>query len=140
MSDVFRQRFVMPSRREALESAEREVLSALNRLGYDSASVFAVRLAMEEGLTNAFRHGNKENPSRSITMYCEIDSRQVLLEIEDEGEGFDPESVPDPTATENLDIPAGRGLMLMRSFMAEVSIHPPGNRLTMRYARGNTTQ
>jgi serine/threonine-protein kinase RsbW len=135
MTDVFRKRFVMPSRREALESAEREVLAALERLGYDHAAAFAIRLAMEEGLTNALQHGNAGDPSRSVTLECDIGPQQVVLEIEDEGEGFDPASIPDPTATENLDIPAGRGLMLMRSFMAEVTIHPPGNRVTMRYVR-----
>jgi serine/threonine-protein kinase RsbW len=90
---------------------------------------------MEEALNNAIRHGNKEDPSRTITMDCEIDHAQAMLDIRDQGEGFDPASVPDPTAEENLDIPAGRGLMLMRSFMADVSIHPPGNRVTMRYAK-----
>jgi serine/threonine-protein kinase RsbW len=133
---VFRKRFVLPGRREALESAEQEVLAALQQHGYDHAAVFAIRLALEEALSNALRHGNVGNPARSIVLEFEIDAQQVILHIQDEGEGFDPSSVPDPTAAENLDIPAGRGLMLMRSFMAEVIIHPPGNRVTMRYARG----
>jgi serine/threonine-protein kinase RsbW len=59
-----------------------------------------------------------------------------VIDVEDEGEGFDPTAVPDPTASENLDIPSGRGLMLIRSFMADVTVHPPGNRITMRYRRG----
>jgi serine/threonine-protein kinase RsbW len=135
MDEVFRERFVMPSRRDAIEAAQQAVLAALHRFGYDAAGAFAVRLAMEEALNNAIRHGNKEDPSRTITMDCEIDHAQAMLDIRDQGEGFDPASVPDPTAEENLDIPAGRGLMLMRSFMADVSIHPPGNRVTMRYAK-----
>ena len=134
MSSVFRERFVIPTRRDAIEAAQHSVLAALQRLGYDSAGAFAVRLAMEEALNNAMQHGNKNDPSRTITMLCEIDDAQAVLDILDQGEGFDPASVPDPTATENLDIPAGRGLMLMRSFMAEVRIHPPGNRVTMRFA------
>ena len=135
MSSVFRERFVIPSRRDAVEGAQRAVLEALQRLGYDSAGAFAVRLAMEEALNNAMQHGNKNDPSRTITLLCEIDQNQAVLDIQDQGEGFDPASVPDPTAAENLDIPAGRGLMLMRSFMAEVKIHPPGNRVTMRFAK-----
>ena len=94
-----------------------------------------MRLALEEALTNAVQHGNKNDPERRVTVQCEIGDRETLIDVRDEGEGFDPRSVPDPTAAENIDIPSGRGLMLMRSFMAEVVIHPPGNRVTMRYAR-----
>ena len=132
---AFRERYVIPSRREDIEAIENGVLSAMERIGYDRAAAFAVRLALEEALSNAACHGNKNDPARRVTLICEIDHRDARFEIQDEGEGFDPESVPDPTAAENIDIPAGRGLMLMRSFMAEVTIHPPGNRVTMRYVR-----
>lgn len=125
----------MASRREEVEAATQSVIAALERLGYDKASAFAVRLALEEALTNAVRHGNKEDPRRRVTLQCEIGEREALIDVEDEGEGFDPNAVPDPTAAENLDIPSGRGLMLMRSFMAEVTVHPPGNRVTMRFHR-----
>ena len=57
------------------------------------------------------------------------------LEIEDEGEGFDPRSVPDPTTVENVEIPSGRGIILMRAFMTDVRFFPPGNRLRMTYRR-----
>ena len=112
-----------------------KVLAALEHAGYDKSSAFAVRLAFEEALTNAVHHGNRDDPSRTITVQCRIGERETVIDVHDEGEGFDPRTVPDPTATENLEIPSGRGLMLMRSFMSEVTIHPPGNRVTMRYAR-----
>jgi serine/threonine-protein kinase RsbW len=135
MSQSFSKRFVMPSRREAIESAEREVLAALQAFGYDHTAAFAVRLAMQEALTNALLHGNKSDPARFITLECTVDPKRVIIEVADQGEGFDPASVPDPTADENRDIPAGRGLMLMRSFMAEVIVHAPGNRVSMKYVR-----
>lgn len=132
---AFRERYVLPSRREEIDSATQAVIAALDRLGYDRASAFAVRLALEEALTNAIRHGNKDNPNRTVTLQCEIGESEAVIEVQDQGEGFDPQAVPDPTAAENLDIPSGRGLMLMRSFMAEVTVHPPGNRVTLRYRR-----
>ena len=132
---LFREQFVLASRREEIEDAARKVLAAMEHAGYDKASAFAVRLALEEALTNAVQHGNKNDASRRVTVQCEISECEAVIDVHDEGEGFDPRSVPDPTAEENLDIPAGRGLMLMRSFMAEVTIHPPGNRVTMRYRR-----
>lgn len=125
----------MASRREDMEAATEAVLAALERLGYDKAAVFAVRLSLEEALANAVRHGNKDDAGRRVILQCEIGPNEAVLDVQDEGEGFDPGSVPDPTAAENLEIPAGRGLMLIRSFMADVTVHPPGNRITMRYHR-----
>ena len=135
MPAAFRERFVLPSSREEIEAATETVIAALDRLGYDKAGAFAIRLALEEALTNAVRHGNKNNPERLVTLQCDISEREAVLDVGDEGEGFDPQAVPDPTAAENLDIPSGRGLMLMRSFMADVQVHPPGNRVTMRFHR-----
>ena len=132
---AFKERFVLPSRREEIEAATMAILTALDRLGYDKASVFAVRLSLEEALTNAVRHGNKDDARRHVTVLCEIGADDAVIDVQDEGEGFDPSAVPDPTAAENLDIPSGRGLMLIRSFMADVTVHPPGNRITMRYHR-----
>lgn len=125
----------MPSRREDMDAATSAVMAALDERGYDKAASFAVRLALEEALTNAVRHGNKEDPSRHVTLQYEIGDAEAVIDVQDEGEGFDPSAVPDPTAAENLDIPSGRGLMLMRSFMADVTIHPPGNRVTLRFRR-----
>ncbi len=55
--------------------------------------------------------------------------------VQDEGVGFDPAAVPDPTRPENVDIPSGRGIMLMRAYMTEVEFDPPGNRVRMTYRR-----
>jgi serine/threonine-protein kinase RsbW len=135
MPAAFRERFDIPSSRDELDAAIAKIVAALEQLGYDQANAFAIRLALEEALTNAMRHGNKSDPNRIVKLACDISERDVVLDVEDQGEGFDPHSVPDPTAAENVDIPSGRGLMLMRSFMAEVQVHPPGNRVTMRYHR-----
>jgi serine/threonine-protein kinase RsbW len=62
-----------------------------------------------------------------------VDSSEINVAVEDMGPGFDPDAVPDPTADENLMIASGRGLTLMRAFMTEVEIVPPGNRIVMRY-------
>jgi serine/threonine-protein kinase RsbW len=62
----------------------------------------------------------------------------VFVAVEDEGEGFDPGSVPDPTDDANIEIPSGRGLMLMGAYMSEIRYVPPGNRVEMIYRRGET--
>ena len=64
-----------------------------------------------------------------------ITESELAISVEDEGTGFDPEAVPDPTEDANLEIPSGRGLMLMRAYMTEVNVIPPGNRIEMRLQR-----
>jgi serine/threonine-protein kinase RsbW len=92
-----------------------------------------VRLALEEALVNAIRHGHGGDASLEIKVEAQVDSSGIMLSVEDVGPGFDPDAVPDPTAAENLTIASGRGLALMRAFMTEVEVMPPGNRIVMRY-------
>ncbi len=65
-----------------------------------------------------------------------ISAHQAYFEVEDDGPGFDPTTVPDPTHDENIEIPSGRGIMLIKAYMSEVAYLPPGNRLSMTYRRG----
>jgi serine/threonine-protein kinase RsbW len=126
----------MHNRREEVEQAEKSVITAIEG-AFDNSSCFAIRLALEEALSNAFKHGNKNHPDKKVTMECRVDpgAGLVVIDIQDEGDGFDPDSIPDPTAEENVEIPAGRGLTLIKAFMTEVHITPPGNRVRMTYVR-----
>lgn len=134
-SETFSGKFVLNYRREEIEMAEQSLLQAVEQRQYDRTSIFAIRLALEEALNNAFKHGNKGDPRKTVRMECRVEPDVVVIDIEDQGEGFDPDSVPDPTEQENVEIPSGRGLTLMRAFMTEVMIHPPGNRVLMKYVR-----
>jgi len=113
------------------------VQAALQDAGFGETAAFAVRLSLEEALANAVRHGHVGDEQRPIDVSAEIGGGVVRLEVADEGPGFDPDAVPDPTAEENLTIASGRGLSLMRAFMTEVEVVPPGNRIIMIY-RGAT--
>jgi serine/threonine-protein kinase RsbW len=64
-----------------------------------------------------------------------VGDKDLEVVIEDQGPGFDPGSVPDPTLDENLENPSGRGMTLMRAYMTEVRYEGRGNRLRMRYKR-----
>jgi serine/threonine-protein kinase RsbW len=109
-----------------------EMLETRMRLfGFPGKDLFAVRLALEEAVTNAFRHGHRGDPDRSIHVRYLVTVAEVLLEVEDQGPGFDPGQVPDPLAEENLDRPSGRGLFLMRAYMTWMSFNPKGNRVTL---------
>jgi serine/threonine-protein kinase RsbW len=126
---------VLREQRDSIETLQADVGRALHEFGYGEACTFAVRLALEEALVNGFRHGNKGDASKSVTVRCHVDAGLMQLEVQDEGEGFNPETVPDPTAEENIEIPSGRGIMLMRAYMTSVEYVPPGNCLRITYRR-----
>jgi len=108
---------------------EQRLLHAAGRCGYSEGVLFAIKLALEEGLNNAIRHGNAYDSKKTIRVGFDIDSRRAEITITDEGDGFDPDAVPDPTADENLEKPCGRGIMLMRAYMDEVKYNSRGNQV-----------
>lgn len=125
-------------RRADFDEIEQRISDMLARCGFDPDARFAVLTALEEALSNAVVHGNRNDPTKSLTVEYAADAGAVAIVVEDEGPGFDPESVPDPTRPENVDIPSGRGIMLMRAYMTEVEFHPPGNRVRMVFRKEKT--
>lgn len=121
--------------RTQIEQASEAILNAAERFGYTKASRFAIRLAFEEAVTNAFHHGHAGRPGESIQIECSVTPDSIWIAVEDQGPGFRPEDVPDPTLDENLSLPSGRGLMLIRTYMTEVRHNARGNRLEMTYRR-----
>src|SRR5690606_27909228 len=74
---------------------------------------------------------NQSDDSKHVSMSCQLRPDCLIVEIADEGEGFDPSEVPDCTAEENLDRPSGRGIMLMKNFMSRVEYVDGGNRVIL---------
>jgi len=93
--------------------------------------VFSVRLALEEALVNAIKHGNQLDRAKNVFISYRFVADRFEVRITDEGQGFDPADVPDPTDVENLERPCGRGLMLMRHYMTEVEYNGTGNSVSM---------
>jgi serine/threonine-protein kinase RsbW len=111
------------------------LLARLNADQWPDRDVFGVHLAIEEALVNAIKHGNQEDASKRVHVYFRVNDQSVQIEIADEGPGFDPTAVPDPTTADHVDMPNGRGIMLMRSFMSHVHYNPAGNRVVMEKSR-----
>jgi serine/threonine-protein kinase RsbW len=122
---------VLPTRLEAIRAPAREVAACLRELGYNEDDRFAVRLALEEALVNAMKHGNRMDATRQVRLAYRVSPQQVEIRVTDEGIGFTPEWVPDPTIDENLRRPCGRGIMLMRSYMDKVSYSCAGREVYM---------
>jgi len=90
-------------------------------LGLDREKINGLLLAVTEATTNAIIHGNKNNKLKMVRIYVFVDGQTVTIKIKDEGKGFDPSIVPDPTDPENLLKDSGRGLYLMRVYMDGLS-------------------
>jgi serine/threonine-protein kinase RsbW len=126
----------IPSETSAGQAIQERIVNRLEELAFPPRDVFGVRLALEEALVNAIKHGNGMDPDKKVHVRWTIDAAHVHIEIEDEGPGFTPEEVPDPTEEENLERPCGRGIMLMRAFMTSVSYSPTGNCVILDKRRG----
>ncbi len=122
---------VIPTDLQAARSFAEEFLAKVEAEGFNEGDRFAVRLALEEALVNAIKHGNRSDPDKSISVVVEMDPKAVAITVTDEGPGFDPDHLPDPTADENLEKPSGRGIMLMRVYMDEVTFNESGNQVRM---------
>ena len=108
---------------------EDRIVQAVEQCGYDEESIFALRLSLEEAFANAIRHGNRRDNTKNISVCYSVDEEYIEIFVADEGAGFDPQKVPDPTEERNLEKPTGRGIMLMRAYMNLVEYNDVGNTL-----------
>ncbi|MDX1493180.1 MAG: ATP-binding protein [Longimicrobiales bacterium] len=89
------------------------------------------RVGLTEALSNAMLYGNGRDPSKSVVLEVVLREGTLRAKVRDQGVGFDPNAVPDPTLPENLARPCGRGLFLMRELLDEVSYNERGNEVTL---------
>ncbi|MHC4788542.1 MAG: ATP-binding SpoIIE family protein phosphatase, partial [Planctomycetota bacterium] len=130
-----RKEIVIPSLPRELPHAENAILPVLENKGYGERTIFAVKLALEEAVINAIKHGNELDDTKKVKISFSIDDDKSVFAISDEGEGFDPDEVPDPTAEDYLMATSGRGIALINAYMDEVRFNEKGNEITMiKYA------
>ncbi len=89
------------------------------------------RVGLTEALSNAMLYGNGDDPSKRVVLHIAMLEGSVQAIVRDQGRGFDPTLVPDPTLPENLSKSCGRGLFLMRKLLDEVSYNDLGNEVTL---------
>jgi len=122
---------VISSDAAAARHVQDQVEQCLQATACHDHDLFSIKLALEEALVNAIRHGNQSDGSKTVQIAYRLLPDRFEVHITDEGAGFDPSEVPDPTALEHLECPGGRGLMMMRHYMTEVSFNERGNAVTM---------
>ncbi len=127
---------VIPSDLAAGRRLLADSLRQLETLHWCRRDLFAVRLAVDEALVNAISHGNSLDETKQVHYCCRISPQKIRVEIADEGCGFDPDRLPDPTLPGHLGCPHGRGVMLMRAFMSRVEFREHGSQVVLEKDRG----
>lgn len=108
-----------------------ETVSVMREFGWSEPETFGVNLAVVEAVTNAIKHGNRNDRSKTYYLRIEVTPNQVRVMVCDEGDGFDCSLIRDPREGDNVEFPNGRGIFLMREYMSVVHFNRSGNELMM---------
>lgn len=116
------------SRIEAVDQAATAVAEFLSGAGVSEDVIFGVDMAVREAVTNAVLHGNKLDETKFADVSLKTSPGTFEITVHDQGQGFNPADIPDPTTEENILKTSGRGIFFMRNFMDEVdwTINPEG--------------
>jgi len=126
----------LPSRIDTVATAAAAVAEFLGRLGISDEAAFRIDMAVREAVTNAVLHGNRQDEEKVVDINLKSSPEAVEISVHDQGPGFNPEEVPDPTTQENVLITSGRGIFFMRTFMDEVDwLIRPGGGTTVRMVK-----
>ena len=109
---------------KSVDKAEALVVEQAHKLGFDEDDEHQFGMAVRECMVNAVVHGNRYNKNKQVHLGIERSDRSIAVTIGDEGQGFDMNSLPDPTSPENLMRQSGRGILLIRAFVDEFDMYP----------------
>jgi serine/threonine-protein kinase RsbW len=126
-SDIF------PSSLDSVDPVLQRAMTKLEELGCVNGQREEVDISLREALVNAIKHGNQGDSSKRVELDCfQQQDGAILLVVRDEGPGFDPGSIPDPTHPDNVFLGSGRGILMIRSFMDDVQFERGGREIRMR--------
>ncbi|MGH9481595.1 MAG: ATP-binding protein [Terriglobales bacterium] len=118
------QAIVLDSRIESVDEAEATAQSVAERAGFDEGERHRIAMAVREITVNAVMHGNGYDRHKKVTIEFSLSPDELVVDIRDQGNGFDSRVVADPLAPENLLRQTGRGIFLAKAFMDQVDVHP----------------
>lgn len=116
-----------PSIPETVADVDSFLDDRLRKAGFPEDMMADVAVSVSEVVNNAVIHGNGRDPKKHITLDLEILPDRVRISVQDQGNGFDPDSLPDPVASDNLMREVGRGLFIVRAYMDEVHFQKVGD-------------
>jgi serine/threonine-protein kinase RsbW len=124
---------VLPSNLSTVEVVEAKATEYAEKAGFDEDTACQIAMISREAAANAVLHGNKKDPAKHVKARFTLTPDSLVIQIADEGSGFNPSDVPDPLSPEGLLRPSGRGIFLMRAIMDEVNFRQlsPGTEITL---------
>ena len=118
----------LPSELNIIEPAVTYLVGRCRAFSFEGSRLnLNFRVGVTEALANAVLYGNQSDPAKIVRVEVVLDPSRIVLDVMDEGQGFDPSSVPDPTLPGNLEGTGGRGLFLIHKLMDEVEYNDAGN-------------
>lgn len=130
--------FEVPSALAEVRPAADRFLKFLGQVQLEETDLFDLRLCFEESLINAIKYGNRQKREVPVKLEAAYNDREIYLAVEDQGNGFNPGSLKDPTEDDNLETTAGRGIYLIQHLMDRVEFNSKGNRIEMtKIYKGN---
>lgn len=123
----------IPSLPENIKIIESFIDNAKESYKFNDDIYGNVMIAVTEAVNNAIFHGNKEDKNKKVTLTLELHEDEINFKVEDEGPGFDPESLPDPTAPENLEKPGGRGIFIIKNLADKYKFENEGRLTNMTF-------
>ncbi len=121
----------LPSEMQYLDGVLTYLIERTARFGIIQPTSSNIFVALDEAISNAIRHGNKNDPAKAVRIRVELSADEACFTIRDEGPGFNPAAVPDPLDPANLYKNSGRGVLLIQHIMDEVRYNERGNEITM---------
>ena len=122
---------MMPSQLELVDGFVSSLLKRIPQLNEDKDTLFNIKLALHEAIINAVKHGNKMNRNLPVQVDIKKDEGQIIIQVKDQGDGFDYKNLPDPITPENLEKLNGRGLFLIQNAMDRVEYADGGRIIKM---------
>ena len=121
----------IPSSLDYLKDVDDFVEERLKKIGLSQSDLADVAISVTEVVTNAVVHGNKNDLEKRVSVTLQIDESEIIVWVKDQGNGFDPDSVPSPVENENILKKVGRGVFILKSLMDEVefTFEPEGGTL-----------
>jgi len=119
-------RIEIPSLSENIRMIESFIDNSKEKFHLNEDIYGNIMIAVTEAVNNAIRHGNKNDSTKNVSLALSLEENLIKFKVEDEGKGFDYNSLPDPTAPENLEKPGGRGIFLMKHLSDEVDFKEGG--------------
>jgi len=126
-------RLKVESRMSNLRVIENAIDEMTGTIGINQDNYGKILVATLEAVNNAIKHGNKDNPQKLVDVEIEYDKDEIRITVTDEGGGFNPAGIPDPTLPENIEELSGRGVFLMTKLSDSIKFNEKGNSVTMSF-------